>query len=120
MNTLRKITTLGIATLFSLILSLAVPLSVQADPPPWAPAHGYHKKHHPKTVYKYVYYPAQQVYYSPVRQGYYYPYQGGWRFNVNLPPTIRLGNSVSIDLGGPRPYYYHPTVIQQYPVVVVP
>ncbi len=117
--------TLGIAFSFAWGGGLAY-----ADPPQWAPAHGYHgkkykkykkhkHKHHKHKKYSYVYYPNNQVYYSPVRRGYYYPYRGNWVFNVNLPNSIRLGRAVSIELGGPTPYAYHPTVINQYPVVVV-
>lgn len=121
-KTLRKIVLTLISAAIALGFTASLPQPIQADPPPWAPAHGYHKKHKhkKKVVYKYIYYPAQQVYYSPVRGGYYYPYNSGWRFSINLPSTIRLGRSVSIDLAGPRPYVYHPTVIQTYPVVVVP
>jgi hypothetical protein len=113
---------IGITFLSSVLLlgvSMAAPNLASADPPPWAPAHGYRaKKHHKK--YHYTYYPSSQIYYSPVRRGYYYPYSGGWRFGVSLPSGISLGNGISIELGGPTPYDYHPTVIQQYPVVIVP
>ncbi|HKY63103.1 MAG TPA: hypothetical protein VJR29_06770 [bacterium] len=95
---------------------IAVPSMTYADPPRHAKAYGYKKN----KAYKYTYYPASQVYYSPVRGGYYYPYAGGWRFGVTLPTGIILGNGVAVTLGGPTPYVYHPTVIQQYPVVIVP
>jgi len=92
-----------------------------ADPPPWAPAHGYRaKKHRVKRAYRYYYYPAQQVYYSPVKRVYYYQNAGTWTYAPALPPTINLGNKVSISLGTPTPYTVHPTVIQTYPVIVTP
>jgi len=123
MTTLRKILTTLLAISFSSGIGLSFLPLAQADPPPWAPAHGY-RHHHDEdehhVAYKYVYYPASQVYYSPVRGGYYYPINGGWQFGAVLPPTIRLGKSVSISLGGPVPYVYHPTVVQRYPVVYVP
>lgn len=75
------------------------------------------KKH---KHYKYIYYPSSQVYYSPVAHRYYYMDNGAWIYRSSPPATVRLGNSVSIELGGSTPYVYHPTVIQQYPVVVVP
>src|SRR5262245_39405770 len=111
MRKLKKIGTSLLAAATLLGIGLAFPTVASADPPPWAPAYGYHKKHHHAVKYSYVYYPAAQVYYNPVRRVYYYPYSGGWRSGVVLPPTISLGNSVNISLGGPVPYVYHPTVI---------
>ena len=69
----------------------------------------------PARADKYVYYPAQQVYYSPVHSSYYYMDNGVW-VTKRHGPKARLGKSVAIDLNGPVPYTYHPTVIQQYPV----
>lgn len=111
------------SALLTLILfaSFSLPTTALAHPPPWAPAHGYRAKHHRHHAkhYQYIYYPSSQVYFSPARRGYYYPYQGGWRYGPTIPVGIQLGNGVSIQLGGPTPYVYHPTVIQQYPVVVL-
>jgi hypothetical protein len=109
--------------LWALVLVLGFilgPGAAWADPPPWAPAYGHRAKHHHGVTYKYIYYPSSQVYYSPVQHRYYYMDNGAWIYGVTVPPSIRLGKSVSVDLGGPVPYIYHPTVIQQYPVVVVP
>jgi len=119
MTRLQKIAIQLFAAAISVGIGLSFSTPVKADPPPWAPAHGYRHKHH-HTEYKYIYYPSSQVYYSPVRGGYYYPYNGGWQYGTVLPPTISLGKAVNITLGGATPYVYHPTVIQQYPVVVVP
>jgi len=80
------------------------------------PIKGAQAKHH----YRYYYYPGEQVYYSPYGHRYYYMDNGAWAYGVAPPPSVRLGRHVSIDLGGPVPYVYHPTVIQQYPVVVAP
>lgn len=115
----NKFKFLGTA-LLGLFLTFSFP--VQADPPPWAPAHGYRAKHHKhsKKTYSYVYYPAAQVYYSPVVRKYYYMNNGAWVTSPTAPLSINLGKSVSIQLGGSVPYVYHPTVIQEYPVVVVP
>ncbi|GEM_PF-2605079 len=124
---------------WSLILILnfawAMPMA-WADPPPWAPAHGYwahrgehdddhdegHHRHWKKhtRVYGYTYYPSSQVYYSPVVRKYYYLNNGAWTESVSAPLSIKLGKGISINLGGPVPYVYHPTVIQQYPVLIVP
>jgi len=83
----------------------------------WLPTSEANHKH---RHYRYIYYPGSQVYYSPVVHRYYYLDNGAWVYGVAPPPTVRLGRSVSVTLGGPVPYVYHPTVIQQYPVVVVP
>ncbi len=115
----KKIGTIIMSILLLWGFEIAATSVALADPPPWAPAHGYRVAKKNKH-YKYIYYPASQIYYSPVRGGYYYPYSGGWRFGVTAPSGVILGNGVSIQLGGPTPYIYHPTVIQQYPVVVVP
>jgi len=108
----------------------------EASPLPSIPTHGWlakhddddddgrrwykHKRRRAKRVYYYNYYPAQQVYYSPARRVYYYQNAGAWTYAPTLPPTIRLGNKVSISLGTPMPYTVHPTVIQTHPVIVVP
>jgi len=89
----------------------------RADPPPWAPAHGYRAKKAKR--YYYYYYPAQQVYYSPVKQGYYYMSGSNWVFGPTVPAAIQLGNKVRVELGSPIPYSQHPYVIQQYPAVIV-
>ncbi len=90
-----------------------------ADPPPWAPAHGWRAKHgKPHKRYAYYYYPAQQVYYSVERRGYYYLDGNNWIFNVQLPNTIQLGKKVSVSLGTPYPYVVHPTVVKTYPVII--
>lgn len=114
----KKIGTTILAALLLSGFEAVTPSLTLADPPPGAPAHGYRAKK--QKQYKYIYYPSSQIYYSPVRRGYYYPYSGGWRFSPVAPTGIVLGNGISIQLGGATPYVYHPTVIQQYPVVVVP
>ena len=113
----------GFFTVMLLSLLALAGATVYADPPPWAPAHGYRNKEYKKAKkYKYIYYPTSQVYYSPERHGYYYPRPGGvggWVFGVRLPNSIQLGRGVSIELGGPTPYDYHPTILNQYPAVIV-
>ena len=70
----------------------------------------------PAYADKYIYYPAQQVYFSPERTSYYFMENGTWRVNTAIPPAINLGKSVTVDLTGDTPYVYHSTVIKQYPV----
>ena len=112
MATFKKLGTIFLSSLLLGSLAISVPSTSDAKK--------YKKYRRTPVVYKYVYYPTSQVYYSPVRRGYYYPYAGGWRFGVTVPSGIHLGNGVSLTLGGPTPYVYHPTVIQQYPVVLAP
>ncbi len=98
-----------VISLFFLSLSLVIPSVGMANPPPWAPAHGYRAKQ------QYWYYPGQQVYYNPLKKGYHYQDNGEWLFGVKLPSRIKLGKKVSIDLDANLPYTQHPYVIKQYP-----
>ena len=117
--------------LFISAFSLNFVKNVFADPPPWAPAHGYrekhrhhrgydeerdydhdeHEHHHKvKKVYKYVYYPEQEVYYYPVARRYYYRKpSGGWSFGLTLPGNISIGASSGreVELDTDRPYLHH-------------
>jgi hypothetical protein len=85
---------------------------VLADPPPWAPAHGYRAKH-----YRYYYYPASQVYFDTERKLYFYSTGGRWRLSAQLPGVISLHarDYVALDLDSDRPYVYHPEVAKKYP-----
>jgi hypothetical protein len=115
MLSMKKIGTIILSSVMLLGLITATPVVSRADPPPWAPAHGHRAKH-----YKYIYYPSSQVYFNPVVGRYYYMNSGVWTYGVAAPVGINLGKGVSITLGGPVPYVYHPVVLQQYPIVVVP
>lgn len=86
----------------------------QADPPPWAPAHGHRAKE--AHTYPYVYYPAQQVYYSPQDQVWFWMNGGNWQVGVNLPARyeVRSSTGVSISLTSARPYVEHVYVEEQY------
>jgi len=96
-----------------LTMSFVLPTVTKADPPSWAPAHGYYKHHH---SYRYYYYPHDQVYYSPVERRYYWQDGTNWTYGNSVPSTINLGRHVSVNLGGTPPYTYHDTVIHRYPV----
>lgn len=82
-----------------------------ADPPPWAPAHGYRAKQ-----YRYIYYPQYEVYYAPETRLWFWLDGGRWRFGAALPAYLPLVGvpGVSIILGSDRPYYEHPLVIEHY------
>jgi hypothetical protein len=111
----KTLLTLLMGGIFAFATLGEIPLA-KANPPPWAPAHGYRAKQAKR--YYYYYYPAQQVYYSPVRNGYYYLNGSNWVFGPTVPAAIQLGNKVRIELGTPIPYSQHTYVIQQYPVIV--
>ncbi len=92
---------------------------VFADPPPWAPAHGYREKsHHHHHKYEYQYYPGQQVYYYPVTQQYFWMQAGNWTVGYKLPNSIQIGgfSPVNVSLDSSKPYLEHNLVKQQYPV----
>lgn len=102
--------------------------SVLADPPPWAPAHGYREKHHKhhkhdhheKIVVKHVYqyYPAQQVYLNPQTNQYFWLQAGNWTVGYKLPSSIQIGTTapVTLDLETDRPYTQHSWIKQKYQV----
>lgn len=81
-----------------------------ADPPPWAPAHGYRAKH------QYVYYPVHEIYYEPARDIWFWIDGGNWRFGSSLPieyqPYTRGG--VTVELYTDRPYEDHAVVVEHY------
>ena len=87
------------------------PVYAEKSPPPWAPAHGYRAKHH------YYYYPETHVYFDVGRSLYFYYHDGGWRTSVSLPAgmLISVGDRVTLDMDGDRPYVYHSEVVKRYP-----
>lgn len=96
------------------VIAFGSGIPAQADPPPWAPAHG--KRAKQVREYDYVYYPAQQVYYSPQEQIWFWMSGDDWRFGVNLPAQyyVQTSGGVSVTLGSPRPYVEHVYVEEQY------
>lgn len=91
----------------TLLMSLST-LSL-ANPPPWAPAHGWRAKH------PYYYYPSQQVYYSPEQARYFWLQGTSWQVGVKLPSWITLGQRVTVDLNTTTPYTQHAYIKGQYP-----
>jgi hypothetical protein len=118
MNRLKK--KLGIVFLSMFLGSLAsLPEIAKADPPPWAPAHGYREHHHHYYKHHYYYYPNQQIYYSPERRVYYYREGGVWVVRPTSPVGISLGRRVFIGLDAPVPYTEHEVIIERYPAVII-
>lgn len=107
---MRNLPKLLLATAIALAASLPS-APVLADPPPWAPAHGYRAKQ-----YRYVYYPAYEVYYAPETQLWFWLDGGRWRTGVSLPAGVVVGGvpGVSIVLDTGRPYEEHAYVVEHY------
>jgi hypothetical protein len=84
---------------------------VLAEPPPWAPAHGYRAKH------RYHYYPSAQVYFDTGRNLYFHYSGGEWRVSAQLPGGISLqGRAYTIvDTESERPYLRQPPVADNSP-----
>lgn len=85
--------------------------SERPGPPPWAPAHGWRRKHE-----SYHYYPAIQVYYYPAARKYYWLETGQWRIDVRLPSryVIAEHQMVVVELDD-EPHKHHNKVKIQYP-----
>lgn len=99
------------ATVLILAAAVAAPTVVQADPPPWAPAHGWRAKH------QYTYYPRGEVYYARDTHMWFWLDGGNWRSGLRLPGDfqafVQVGG-ISIELGSERPYVEHTYVVEHY------
>lgn len=106
--------------LAAFIIGVGADMPAQADPPPWAPAHGRRAKEEVRVVreYRYVYYPEQQVYYAPEQQMWFWMNGGNWQFGVNLPAQYTrysyAAGGVSVMLHSEHPYVEHTYVEQTY------
>ena len=80
-------------------------------PPPWAPAHGWRRKH--ETFH---YDPVVQVYYFPANRTYYWLEAGQWQVGVRLPSryVIQEHKMVAVDLDD-EPHKHHHKIKAQYP-----
>lgn len=88
--------------------------AVESDrqgPPPWAPAHGWRRKHE-----TYYYYPATQVYYYPSVRRYYWLEGREWRYGDRLPRyyVIEEDKRVLLDLDY-EPHTQHAKIKAVYP-----
>ncbi len=90
---------------------LALPPAALADPPPWAPAHGYRAKQ-----YRYVYYPQHEVYYAPSSQLWFWLNAGRWQVGTALPSRIVVAgfDGVPVVLGTERPYEMNAYVVKRH------
>lgn len=99
----------------ALVTGLGFGLPARAEPPPWAPAHGYRAKQAP--AHRYVYYPQQRVYYAPETHSWFWLNGGNWQVGVTLPSQYRAyvsNGGVSISLNTSRPYVQHVYVEENY------
>lgn len=98
-----------------ILIGLGTGMPAQADPPPWAPAHGHRAKQ--VREYRYVYYPTQQVYYAPATQTWFWMNGGNWQIGVNLPYQLQINagvGGVPVVLHSDRPYVEHVYVEEHY------
>jgi hypothetical protein len=71
----------------------------------------------PQTrAYRYVYYPAKQVYYATEQQIWFWMNGNSWNFGVHLPKHYRMHQSIGVPimLQTRRPYVQHVYVEQRY------
>src|ERR1700722_1147923 len=67
------------------------------------------------TVYNYVYYPDDEVYFVPETRVYWWQDHGEWHSGAHVPEGIRLGASVNLRVDGRDPWRHHDVIIKQYP-----
>jgi hypothetical protein len=85
-------------------------LKTKGGPPPWAPAHGWRKKH------QYRYWPRHRVYYDTGRSLWFWLSGSSWQVGARLPLGLNLtGGYVSIEMGTDKPYRYDKAVRKAYP-----
>ncbi|MES2863993.1 MAG: hypothetical protein V4666_07735 [Bacteroidota bacterium] len=95
-----------------------IPETSFAQPPRWAPAHGYRAKT------RYIYFPQHNFYYDIRTHNYLYLNGRNWSVSVAIPApfiSINLGTStqVQLDYYGGYPYYYNYDHRVKYKVVSV-
>lgn len=102
---------IAIVALVAVAGAAFVSVRVQADPPPWAPAHGW-RAHH-----QYVYYPSAEVYYAPATRMWFWLGGNGWQAGISLPAAlqgyVQIGG-VNISLDVDRPYLRNAEVVRRY------
>lgn len=97
-----------------LLVLLAFPLdSLQADPPRWAPAHGYRAKT------RQIYFPEQNFYFDLQRNVYIYFENGRWTSNIRPPRiyaniNLMLAPKVELSIASSKPYLYNKAHMTTY------
>ena len=102
---------IAVVALLAMAGTTLVAVPALADPPPWAPAHGW-RAHH-----QYVYYPSAEVYYAPDTRMWFWLGGAGWQAGVSLPAAlqgyVQVGG-VNISLDVDRPYLRNAEVVRHY------
>ena len=96
-----------------LVLFVFPPDSLQADPPRWAPAHGYRAKT------RQIYFPEQNFYFDLKRNVYIYFENGRWISNIRPPQiyaniNLMLAPKVELSIASSKPYLHNKTHITMY------
>jgi hypothetical protein len=109
---------LKLVVIIALLTTFILPEVTFAQPPKWAPAHGYRAKT------RHIYFPEHNFYYDIQQRSYFYLNGGRWTVSVAIPaPFLRisLGNTTQIQLDyyGAYPYYYNTNHRVKYKAVKV-
>ncbi|MBU0680776.1 MAG: hypothetical protein KKD73_05070 [Proteobacteria bacterium] len=110
----------------SLLISAILVISTMAGcrarhfpvPPPPIPRGGhYDNQPHRVSLYRYRYFPREQVYYDSNRNIYFYFSNNVWLSGPVLPRHIHIdiNNYVTMELEGPNPHLHHKDVTKRYP-----
>lgn len=107
--------------IFVIVLLLGlfiIPETTFAQPPKWAPAHGYRAKT------RHIYFPDYNFYYDIQTHHYLYLNGGNWLISVAIPApfiSINLSNAVQVQLDyyGAYPYYYNTDHCRKYKKVKI-
>lgn len=107
-----------IFTILAVLVTFLLPESTYAQPPKWAPAHGYRAKT------RHIYFPQQNFYYDIQTHHYLYLNNGNWSVSVAIPApfiSINLGNvpQIQLDYYGAYPYYYNSNHRVKYKAVKI-
>jgi hypothetical protein len=109
---------LRIVVIIALLVTFMLPEATFAQPPKWAPAHGY------RTKTRHIYFPQHNFYYDIQTRNYLYFNNGNWLVSVAIPTpfiSINLGRATQIQLDyyGAYPHYYNSTHRVKYKTVKV-
>ncbi|MES2863994.1 MAG: hypothetical protein V4666_07740 [Bacteroidota bacterium] len=113
-----KSRTLRIVMIIALLTIFMLPETTFAQPPKWAPAHGYRAKT------RHIYFPEQNFYYDVQKRNYIYLSGRSWTISVGLPSIfvgVNLGGArqIELDYVGNTPYVYNTTHKVKYKKVKV-
>ncbi len=114
-STTKSLKIFVIVVLLSLFI---IPETSFAQPPKWAPAHGYRAKT------RHIYFPEHNFYYDIQAHHYFYLNGVNWSISVAIPApfiSINLSNAVQVQLDyyGAYPYYYNTDHCRKYKKVKV-